>query len=80
MRRTLGWLITLSVPFVLTMALVRLLTFPWYPAWDYGRAGFPEDPYGLSQEDRSGVVHIVNAKPVKNVFYTLGNARIVCII
>ncbi|MCD6284793.1 MAG: TIGR01906 family membrane protein [Anaerolineae bacterium] len=52
MRRRLSWLVTLSVPIVLTMALVRLLTFPWYPAWEYGRAGFPEDPYGLSQEDR----------------------------
>ena len=52
MRRTLSWLIILSVPVVLTMALVRLLTFPWYPAWEYGRAGFPDDLYGLSQEDR----------------------------
>ncbi len=52
MRRTLSWLIALSVPVVLTMALVRLLTFPWYPAWEYGRPGFPDDPYGLAQVDR----------------------------
>jgi len=52
MRRKLSWLVTMSVPIVLTMVLVRLLTFRWYPAWEYGRAGFPEDPYGLSQEDR----------------------------
>ncbi len=52
MRRKLSWLVTLSVPIVLTMALVRLLTFPWYPAWEYGREGFPDDPYGLTQEER----------------------------
>ncbi|MCJ7548066.1 MAG: TIGR01906 family membrane protein [Anaerolineae bacterium] len=52
MRRVLSWLVTLSVPIVLTMALVRVLTLPWYPVWEYGRPGFPEDPYGLSQEDR----------------------------
>lgn len=52
MRRILSWIITLSVPIVLTMALVRLLTFPWYPAWEYGRAGFPQDAYGLEQQDR----------------------------
>jgi integral membrane protein (TIGR01906 family) len=44
--------VTLSVPIVLTMALVRLLTLPWYPAWEYGRAGFPEDPYGLPLDER----------------------------
>jgi len=55
MRRTLSLLIILSVPVVLTMTLVRLLTFPWYPAWEYGRAGFPEDPYGLSHGDRLGL-------------------------
>lgn len=52
MRRRLSWLVTLSVPIVLTMALVRLLTLPWYPAWEYGRAGFPEDLYGLSPQHR----------------------------
>lgn len=52
MRRTLSCLVALSVPIVLTMALVRLLTFPWYPAWEYGRPEFPDDPYGLAQEDR----------------------------
>ena len=57
MRRRLSWLVTLSVPIVLTMSLVRLLTLPWYPAWEYGRAGFPEDPYGLTQEDRLRLAH-----------------------
>jgi integral membrane protein (TIGR01906 family) len=40
------WMI-LSLPVVLTMAVVRAVTMPWYPAWEYSRAGFPEDPYGM---------------------------------
>ncbi len=45
------WMI-LSLPVVLTMAVVRAVTMPWYPAWAYGRAGFPEDPYGMDQAPR----------------------------
>lgn len=52
MRGFLQFLIALAVPVVLTMAAVRLLTLPWYPAWQYGREGFPDDPLGLSQEER----------------------------
>jgi integral membrane protein (TIGR01906 family) len=42
----------LSLPVVLTMAVVRAVTMPWYPAWEYGRAGFPEDPYGMDRAPR----------------------------
>lgn len=52
MRRSAAWLVTLSVPVVLTMVVVRLVTLPWYPAWQYGRLGFPADIYGLPAEDR----------------------------
>ncbi|MGC9522145.1 MAG: TIGR01906 family membrane protein [Anaerolineae bacterium] len=52
MRGFLQFLITLAVPIVLTMTAVRLLTLPWYPTWQYSREGFPEDPLGLSREER----------------------------
>jgi len=52
MRRIAGWIVILSVPIVLTMVIVRLLTFPWFPAFEYGRASFPTDPYGFTKEER----------------------------
>ncbi|MGC9468205.1 MAG: TIGR01906 family membrane protein [Anaerolineae bacterium] len=45
-------LIVLAVPIVLTMTMVRLLTLPWYPAWEYRRPGFPADPLGMSESER----------------------------
>ncbi len=52
MRLLLRIVITLAVPIVLTMLVVRVVTLPWYPAWEYRRAGFPPDPLGMSREDR----------------------------
>ncbi len=52
MRSFLRLLIVLAVPIVLTMMMVRLLTLPWYPAWQYGRPGFPPDPLGMPREER----------------------------
>jgi integral membrane protein (TIGR01906 family) len=56
MRRTtpqiLRLIIVVAVPVVLTMAAVRSLTLPWYPAWAYERSGFPEDPLGMSRQER----------------------------
>ncbi len=51
-KALLRWLILVSVPVVLTMALVRLLTMPWFPAWVYQRPGFPDDPFGMSSVER----------------------------
>jgi integral membrane protein (TIGR01906 family) len=52
MQRWLRWLIVVAVPVVLTMTMVRVLTAGWYPALQYGRSGFPGDPYGLAAEER----------------------------
>lgn len=52
MRHILRWALSLTAPIVLTMALVRLLTLPWYPALEYRRPGFPEDLYGMSRDAR----------------------------
>lgn len=52
MRFFLRLVVILAVPIVLTMAMVRLLTLPWYPSWQYGRAGFPDDPFALPHQER----------------------------
>jgi integral membrane protein (TIGR01906 family) len=52
MRSFLRLIIVLAVPIVLTMMMVRLLTLPWYPAWQYGRPGFPADPLGMPRDER----------------------------
>lgn len=52
MRRVLRLLVILVVPIVLTMTMVRGLTFPWYARFEYARPGFPADPFGLSPEER----------------------------
>jgi integral membrane protein (TIGR01906 family) len=49
MRAFLRILIVISVPFVLTMGVVRIFTLPWYPAWAYERAAFPADPGGMPE-------------------------------
>jgi integral membrane protein (TIGR01906 family) len=52
MRWLMRWLIILAVPVVLIVLMVRLLTLPWFPAWEYSRVGFPEDAYGLQPSER----------------------------
>ena len=52
MRVLLRILLVLAVPIVLSMGVVRLVTLPWYPAWEYGRSGFPEDPLGMPPDER----------------------------
>lgn len=52
MRRFLRWLIVVAVPIILVVVAVRALTLPWFPTWEYGRDGFPDDSYGLEREER----------------------------
>ena len=52
MRTLLRWLIVLALPVVLIVGAVRALTWPWFPAWEYSRAGFPPDTYGMPAEER----------------------------
>ena len=52
MRTFLRWLLVLALPVVLIVGVVRALTWPWLPAWEYSRAGFPPDTYGMPAEER----------------------------
>lgn len=48
----LGWLITLSLPFLLLFSSIRVLLTPIFVDMEYSMPGFPEDPYGMSFSDR----------------------------
>ncbi len=52
MRVVLRLLIVIAVPLVLVMGTVRLLTLPWYPAWEYSKPDFPEDPLAMAPVER----------------------------
>lgn len=51
-------LIVISLPFVLTMLVVRLVTLPWYPAWEYSKRDFPPDPLKMARDDRLRIARI----------------------
>jgi integral membrane protein (TIGR01906 family) len=52
MKIVMRWLIILAVPVVLVVGAVRLLSWPWFPTWEYRRPNFPDDEYGLSLAER----------------------------
>ena len=51
-RIVLRVLIAVAVPLTLVIGMARLLTLPWYPTWEYAKAGFPPDPLGMATEER----------------------------
>jgi len=51
--RPLQWLLVLALPVLLVAADMRLVTGHWFVHWEYGKAGFPPDPYGLPTADRT---------------------------
>ncbi len=52
LRLTARWFFTLAVPFLLVMAGARLLLSYEFLRFEYRRAGFPDDFYGLTTADR----------------------------
>jgi len=52
MRVVLRLLVVVAIPLVLVMSVTRLLTLPWYPAWEYAKPRFPEDPLAMSPDER----------------------------
>lgn len=50
--RFLSWVVTLLVPVVLVLAVVRLLLTPYFLTIEYNTPGFPDDPYGFTKEER----------------------------
>ncbi|RLC97620.1 MAG: TIGR01906 family membrane protein [Chloroflexi bacterium] len=50
--RLIQWLLVLALPVFLLVADVRTATGHWFVHWEYGKASFPSDPYGLSTAER----------------------------
>lgn len=52
------WLLVLAIPICLLAADLRLVTGHWFAQWEYGKADFPPDPYGLSTADRARLAEV----------------------
>lgn len=48
----LRWLLVIALPVVLLAVNLRLVTGHWFVRWEYRRAEFPPDPFGLSTAER----------------------------
>jgi integral membrane protein (TIGR01906 family) len=57
LKKILQILAALSVPVVLSALLIRLLLTPVFVNLEYRLPGFPEDPYGFTQQDRLQYAH-----------------------
>jgi integral membrane protein (TIGR01906 family) len=62
--------LVLMIPALLVIGGARLIMTPFFLQMEYTRAGFPEDGYGFSTEDRLeygsyGILYILNNKPVE---------------
>jgi len=53
--RLTQWLIVLCLPVFLLATDLRAVTSHWIIHWEYGKSGFPSDPYGLSTVERTGL-------------------------
>ncbi|HIQ00687.1 MAG TPA: TIGR01906 family membrane protein [Anaerolineales bacterium] len=50
--RLLHILVVLALPLALLAVSLRATTGPWLVHWEYGKADFPPDPYGLTAQER----------------------------
>jgi integral membrane protein (TIGR01906 family) len=50
------WLLVLTLPVCLIVASVRVTTGHWFVHWEYGKADFPPDHYGLSMPERTRLI------------------------
>lgn len=62
--------LTLLIPILLVLGSVGLVMNPFFLEMEYTRAGFPEDNYGFSTEDRLeygalGILYILNNEPIE---------------
>ena len=52
MSAILRWIGALCVPFLIACVVTTAVIQPWYPTWEYGKANFPEDTFGWTQDER----------------------------
>jgi integral membrane protein (TIGR01906 family) len=51
-------LLVLALPMFLLVADLRVVTGKWFVRWEYGKAGFPPDPFGLSVAERTRLAEV----------------------
>jgi integral membrane protein (TIGR01906 family) len=56
--RLIQLLLVLAVPVVLLVADLRIVTGHWFVRWEYGKAGFPPDPFGLTIAERTHLAEV----------------------
>lgn len=56
--RVVQWAIVLSLPVLLVTADLRIVTSHWFVRWEYNKAGFPPDSFGLSIAERTHLAEV----------------------
>jgi len=67
--KVLGWVINVLIPVILLMMSIRLLITPMFARVAYRLPGFPQDPYGLTLQDRlrwsePAITYLVNTEDI----------------
>ncbi len=90
MKALIRLFLTVAVPILLTLTSIRVIMTPYFLQFEYQRAGFPEDRYGLTTQDRIlyghyAVDYLLNGEPIdylgnlifpdSTAQYTLGELR-----
>ncbi len=52
LSRLIQWVLVLALPIALLIMNIRIATGHWFVHWEYGKADFPPDPYGISTQER----------------------------
>jgi len=61
--------LALFIPFIILMSGVRLIMNPAFAEFEYDRAGFPLDPYGMETQERKqwagySIRYLTNSEPI----------------
>jgi integral membrane protein (TIGR01906 family) len=62
-------ILALFIPFIILMGGVRLIMSPAFAEFEYNRAGFPLDPYGMETHERKqwagySIRYLTNSEPI----------------
>lgn len=62
-------LLAIFIPFIILMGGVRLIMSPAFAEFEYDRAGFPRDPYGMETPERKqwagySIRYLTNSEPI----------------
>jgi integral membrane protein (TIGR01906 family) len=79
--RIAQWLAILAMPFFLGLNTITLMVSDFYPRYEYGKASFPADPFGLTQEERLelalvAVEYLERKEPAEEVIFMLEEQRL----